>query len=60
MQREILATDMADGTARFDLGDAALIIPGDMQTARRELRHVLRDRYEAGLAGIEDPALTDQ
>ena len=34
------------GEAIVDLGDAALIIPGGLQTARHELRHVLRDRYE--------------
>jgi bifunctional DNA-binding transcriptional regulator/antitoxin component of YhaV-PrlF toxin-antitoxin module len=44
----------------IDLGDAALVIPGGIQTARRELRRVLRDRYEPGLAGIEDPDLADQ
>ncbi len=44
----------------IDLGDAALIVPGGMQTARRELRQVLRDRYEAGLASIEDTDLADQ
>ena len=44
----------------IDLGDAALIIPGGIETARRELRRVLRDRYEAGLASIEDADLGDQ
>ena len=44
----------------IDLGDAALIVPGGLQTARRELRDVLRDRYEASLASIEDPDLADQ
>ena len=44
----------------IDLGDAALVIPGGIQTASRELRRVLRDRYEAGLASIEDPDLADQ
>ncbi len=44
----------------IDLGDAALIIPGGIQTARLELRHALRDRYAAGLASIEDPDLADQ
>jgi len=44
----------------IDLGDAALIVPGGIQAARLELRRVLRDRYEAALAGIEDPDLTDQ
>ena len=44
----------------IDLGDAALIIPGGIETARLELRRALRDRYEAGLASIEDPDLADQ
>jgi bifunctional DNA-binding transcriptional regulator/antitoxin component of YhaV-PrlF toxin-antitoxin module len=44
----------------IDLGDAALLIPGGIEAARRELRRVLRDRYEAGLAGIQDPDLADQ
>ena len=44
----------------IDLGDAALIIPGGIRTARLELRRALRDRYEAGLASIEDPDLADQ
>ncbi|MFT3855177.1 MAG: AbrB/MazE/SpoVT family DNA-binding domain-containing protein [Ilumatobacteraceae bacterium] len=44
----------------IDLGDAALIVPGGVETARRELRQVLRDRYEAGLASIDDPDLADQ
>lgn len=43
-----------------DLGDAALIVPGGILAARRELRRVLRDRYETGLAGIDDPDLADQ
>jgi bifunctional DNA-binding transcriptional regulator/antitoxin component of YhaV-PrlF toxin-antitoxin module len=44
----------------IDLGDAALIVPGGIKAARNELRRVLRDRYEAGLAGIEDTDLADQ
>lgn len=44
----------------IDLGDAALIVPGGIEAARNELHRVLRDRYEAGLASIEDPDLTDQ
>ncbi len=44
----------------IDLGDAALIVPGGVQAARRELRRVLRDRYEDGLADIGDPDLADQ
>lgn len=43
-----------------DLGDAALIVPSGIQAARLELRRVLRDRYEDGLAAIEDPDLADQ
>jgi bifunctional DNA-binding transcriptional regulator/antitoxin component of YhaV-PrlF toxin-antitoxin module len=44
----------------IDLGDAALIVPGGTRTAQRELRRVLRERYEAGLASIDDPDLADQ
>lgn len=43
-----------------DLGDAALIVPGGFESARRELRRVLRDRYELGLAAGDDPELVDQ
>lgn len=43
-----------------DLGDAALVVPGGVDVARRELRRVLRDRYAKGLAAIEDPDLADQ
>jgi bifunctional DNA-binding transcriptional regulator/antitoxin component of YhaV-PrlF toxin-antitoxin module len=44
----------------IDLGDAALVIPGGTAVARQELRRVLKGRYEAGLASIEDPDLADQ
>jgi bifunctional DNA-binding transcriptional regulator/antitoxin component of YhaV-PrlF toxin-antitoxin module len=44
----------------IDLGDAALLVPGGVDVARRELHRVLRDRYEAGVAAIEDPDLADQ
>jgi bifunctional DNA-binding transcriptional regulator/antitoxin component of YhaV-PrlF toxin-antitoxin module len=44
----------------IDLGDAALIVPGGVSAARRELRRVLADRYEKGLAAISDPDLSDQ
>ena len=44
----------------IDLGDAALIVPGGVTAARRELRRVLADRYERGLAAIVDPDLVDQ
>jgi len=44
----------------IDLGGAALIVPGGVASARAELRRVLRDRYDAGLAAIDDPDLADQ
>lgn len=44
----------------IDLGDAALIVPGGVTAARRELRRVLADRYEVGLAALNDPELADQ
>ena len=44
----------------IDLGDAALIIPGGVSAARSELRRVLVDRYERGVAAIADPDLVDQ
>jgi bifunctional DNA-binding transcriptional regulator/antitoxin component of YhaV-PrlF toxin-antitoxin module len=44
----------------IDLGDAALIVPGGVTAARRELRRVLTERYESGLAALDDPDLADQ
>lgn len=44
----------------IDLGEAALVVPGGITAARRELRRVLADRYEEGLAAIEDLELADQ
>jgi hypothetical protein len=44
----------------IDLGEAALIVPGGVASARAELRRVLADRYEAGLTSIADPDLVDQ
>ena len=44
----------------IDLGNAALIVPGGLEVAQRELRRVLRQRYAEGLAAIEDPDLADQ
>ena len=44
----------------IDLGGAALVVPGGVMAARRELRRVLADRYEHGLAAIDDPELADQ
>ncbi len=43
-----------------DLGDAALIVPGGIGAARAELHRVMAERYEAGLAAIDDPELADQ
>ena len=44
----------------IDLGGSALIVPGGIAAARAELRRVLRDRFDVGLATIEDPDLTDE
>lgn len=44
----------------IDLGAAALVIPGGTAVARQELRRVLKDRYDVGLASMEDPDLADQ
>lgn len=44
----------------IDLGEAALVVPGGLTVARSELRGVLRDRYENGIAAIDDPDLADQ
>jgi bifunctional DNA-binding transcriptional regulator/antitoxin component of YhaV-PrlF toxin-antitoxin module len=44
----------------IDLGGAALIVPGGVEAARAELRRVLRDRYDEGLASIDDPDLAEQ
>ena len=44
----------------IDLGDAALVVPGGLDAARRELRRVLDVSYEAGLAALDDPDLEDQ
>jgi len=44
----------------IDLGDAALVIPGGVQVARRELHRVLRERYAAGATAIGDPDLANQ
>ncbi len=51
----------AGGDVAFvDLGDAALILPGGMDLAKAELKRVLVQRYDAGLAAIIDPDLADQ
>jgi bifunctional DNA-binding transcriptional regulator/antitoxin component of YhaV-PrlF toxin-antitoxin module len=43
-----------------DLGGAALIFPGGIAAAKRELRRVLQDRYAAAVDAIDDPELADQ
>lgn len=43
-----------------DLGGAALVVPGGVSAARRELRRVLSERYEDGLASLGDPDVADQ
>lgn len=51
----------AGGEVGFiDLGEAALVVPGGVTAARRELRRVLRDRFDIGLASLSDPDLADQ
>jgi bifunctional DNA-binding transcriptional regulator/antitoxin component of YhaV-PrlF toxin-antitoxin module len=51
----------AGGDVAFvDLGDAALILPGGTDRAKAELKRVLAQRYDAGLAAIADPDLADQ
>ncbi|MEQ8718626.1 MAG: AbrB/MazE/SpoVT family DNA-binding domain-containing protein [Acidimicrobiales bacterium] len=44
----------------IDLGDAALIIPGGIDDAKRELLRVLDDRYDDAVASLGDPDLADQ
>jgi len=42
----------------IDLGDAALILPGGIETAKAEVRRVLAaGAYTEGLAAIDDPDL---
>ena len=43
-----------------DLGGAALVVPGGAAAARAELHRVLKDRYQTGLATLDDPDLVDQ
>jgi bifunctional DNA-binding transcriptional regulator/antitoxin component of YhaV-PrlF toxin-antitoxin module len=46
--------------AFIDLGEAALVVPGGIDAARAELRRVLDERYEAGVAALGDPDIADQ
>ena len=49
------------GTVGFiDLGDAALVVPGGLAAAKKELFRVLGDRFAEGLAAIDDPDLQTQ
>lgn len=44
----------------IDLGGAALVVPGGIDGARRELRRVLSERYDAAVDTLTDPDLADQ
>jgi bifunctional DNA-binding transcriptional regulator/antitoxin component of YhaV-PrlF toxin-antitoxin module len=44
----------------IDLGDAALMVPGEAQAVRDELLRVFRaGAYEAGVAALTDPDLAN-
>ena len=49
-----------DEVGFIDLAEAALIVLGGVTAARQELRRVLGERYEDGLAAISAPDLVDQ
>ena len=44
----------------LDLGNAALIIPGGVESAKLELFRVLKTTYSDGLDQLDDPELQDQ
>jgi bifunctional DNA-binding transcriptional regulator/antitoxin component of YhaV-PrlF toxin-antitoxin module len=46
--------------AFIDLGDAALVVPGGVKVARRELHRVLGNRYTDGIAALDEPDIADQ
>ncbi|MGH3578321.1 MAG: AbrB/MazE/SpoVT family DNA-binding domain-containing protein [Mycobacterium sp.] len=51
----------AGGEVSFvDLGDSALIVPGNLDRAEAELKRIIEDRYESGLATLHDSDLADQ
>jgi bifunctional DNA-binding transcriptional regulator/antitoxin component of YhaV-PrlF toxin-antitoxin module len=52
--------DQGGDVGIIDLGGAALIVPGGVASARAEVYRVLRDRYAAGLAALDDPDLAEQ
>jgi hypothetical protein len=53
--------DEGGEVAFLDLGQAALVLPTGIESARAELRRVLlAGGYEQGVAMIDDPDLGDQ
>ena len=44
----------------LDLGNAALVIPGGIESAKLELFRVLKTAYADGLEQLDDPELQDQ
>ncbi len=44
----------------LDLGNAALVIPGGIESAKLELFRVLKTTYADGLGQLDDPELQDQ
>jgi bifunctional DNA-binding transcriptional regulator/antitoxin component of YhaV-PrlF toxin-antitoxin module len=50
--------EQGGAVAFIDLGDAALVLPGGIETAKAEVRRVLAaGAYSEGLANIDDPDL---
>lgn len=52
--------DEGGTVAIIDLGDAALIVPGGVDRAKRELLRVLAVRYDDAIESLDDPDLRDQ
>jgi len=44
----------------LDLGSAALVVPGGIESAKLELFRVLKTTYADGLDQLDDPELQDQ
>ena len=44
----------------LDLGNAALVVPGGIESAKLELFRVLKTTYADGLDLLDDPELQDQ
>jgi len=44
----------------LDLGNAALVVPGGIESAKMELFRVLKTNYVDGLDQMDDPELQDQ